>query len=258
MTYNKILIGIFLTLLLTATTGCSTIDDAIVSEDINVSVTDEGVIEGTTPSGKPPIYTSMYESSLAQFRLPESGDTVVTLVTNYGDIHLLMLPEAAPKAVENFITLGKDGYYDDVIFHRIIENFMIQGGDPDGTGRGGESIWGENFEDEFVVDYFPLQGTLAMANAGAGTNGSQFFIVHSSDYTADWSEAMADFGFDEEMVSAYETLGGTPFLFNKHTVFGQVVGGMDIVNIIASVEVDGNDQPTKNVVIEDVLITVIE
>lgn len=205
------------------------------------------------------VYTSMYESSLAQFRVPQKDDIVVTLVTNYGDIHLLMLPEAAPKAVENFITHGAEDYYDGVIFHRVIEDFMIQGGDPKGLGSGGESIWGEAFEDEFLVDYFPTRGALAMANSGANTNGSQFFIVQSSDYDQRYDAAMSEYGFSDTMIEAHKTLGGTPFLFNQHTVFGQVVAGMDVVDAIAGVDVNAsNDKPLADVIIEDVLLTIID
>ena len=260
MIMKRIVAGITISLLLSITTACSTPDATTVTEDLYSSTSPTTVVD-VSPEKKSTeaiTYTSMYPSSLQQFRLPTTGDTVVTLNTNYGSIHLLMFPEAAPKAVENFVTHGANGYYDDVTFHRIMENFMIQGGDPDGTGRGGESIWNENFEDEFVVNYFPLRGALAMANAGPGTNGSQFFIVHSSDYASDWGNEMTKFGFDDEMLSAYEALGGTPFLFNKHTVFGQVVSGMDVVDAIASVEVDENDKPIKEVVINSVDVTVIE
>ncbi len=204
------------------------------------------------------IYTSMFPSDLEQFRVPESGDTVVTIATNYGEIHILMFPEVAPKAVENLVTHGQNNYYDGVIFHRVIENFMIQGGDPTGTGRGGESVWGSSFEDEFDDAYFPYRGTLAMANAGPGTNGSQFFIVHSSDYSEDWKNAMIDYGMDTQMADAFEALGGTPHLFNKHTVFGQVVLGMDVVDAIATVEKGAADKPVEDVVIEDVVVTIID
>ena len=112
-----------------------------------------------------------------QLELPEEGDLVAIMHTNMGDISIRLFPEAAPKAVENFIIHAKEGYYDGLIFHRVIEDFMIQGGDPEGTGRGGENIWGTSgFEDEFSTKLMNLRGSLAMANAGPGTNGSQFFI----------------------------------------------------------------------------------
>ena len=114
-----------------------------------------------------------------QLRQPAAGDTVATIKTNKGDIKVVLFPDAAPKAVENFTTHADNGYYDGVIFHRVIPDFMIQGGDPLGKGIGGESIWGRPFKDEFSRDYHNLRGALCMANAGPNTNGSQFFIVQA-------------------------------------------------------------------------------
>ena len=115
----------------------------------------------------------------SQLRKPQAGDITATMKTTMGEIQILLFPDAAPKAVENFTTHAKNGYYDGLIFHRVIPDFMIQGGDPTGTGMGGESIWGKHFEDEFSPDYHNLRGALSMANAGPGTNGSQFFIVQA-------------------------------------------------------------------------------
>lgn len=122
--------------------------------------------------------TNVYADEDYGFQLagPEKGDTVAIMHTNMGDISIRLFPEAAPKTVENFTTHAKNGYYNGVTFHRVIEDFMIQGGDPDGTGAGGESIWGEPFEDEFDRKLLNLRGSLVMANSGANTNGSQFFI----------------------------------------------------------------------------------
>ena len=114
---------------------------------------------------------------LPQFEEPEAGTPIVTLHTSMGDVKMMLFPQAAPKAVENFVQHCKDGYYDGVTFHRVIEDFMIQGGDPKGNGTGGESIWGESFEDEFSENLYNFRGAVSMANAGYGTNGSQFFIV---------------------------------------------------------------------------------
>ena len=122
-----------------------------------------------------------------QNRKPAKGDITATIKTNKGDIRIILFPDAAPKTVENFVTHSKDGYYDGVVFHRVIDGFMIQGGDPTATGRGGESIWGRPFEDEFSVDYHNLRGALSMANAGPNTNGSQFFIVQAE---LDYNERM--------------------------------------------------------------------
>ncbi|MBQ8063840.1 MAG: peptidylprolyl isomerase, partial [Clostridia bacterium] len=112
-----------------------------------------------------------------QTALPATGDTVATIHTSKGAIKAKLIPEETPKTFENFTTHAKNGYYEGIIFHRVIKDFMIQGGDPEGTGRGGESIWGRSFEDEFHPDLHNLRGALCMANAGPNPNGSHFFIV---------------------------------------------------------------------------------
>lgn len=142
----------------------------------------------------------------------------VILETNQGKIEIKLFPEVAPKACENFTKLVENGYYNGLIFHRIIKDFMIQGGDPTGTGRGGESVWGKPFEDEFSKDFvFDRPGILAMANAGPKTNGSQFFI----------------------------TTVPTPWLSGHHTIFGEVVSGYDVVQKIESTSVDSQDKPVQ-------------
>ncbi len=192
-----------------------------------------------------------------QTRAPRSGDIVATMQTTAGEIKILLFPDAAPKAVENFVKHSENGYYNGIIFHRVIPDFMIQGGDPTGTGRGGESIWGDSFEDEFSVDYHNIRGALSMANAGPGTNGSQFFIVQASevdDGLLSQMRQLTDRGFPEECIEDYENLGGTPWLDFKHTVFGQVIDGMDTVDSIAKTERDRSDKPLKDVVILSVNI----
>ena len=196
-----------------------------------------------------------------QTRAPQQGDTVATMKTTLGDIKILLFPDAAPKAVENFVTHAKNGYYNGIIFHRVIPDFMIQGGDPTGTGRGGESIWGRSFEDEFSVDYHNIRGALSMANAGPGTNGSQFFIVQAKEVSEDMIsqlEQLADRGFPTECVEEYKALGGTPWLDYRHTVFGQVVDGMDTVDKIAEVETVPGDKPATDVSIIGIEITEIQ
>lgn len=143
---------------------------------------------------------------------------IVVLETNQGVIEIKLMPEIAPKTCENFIKLVEKGYYNGLIFHRVIKDFMIQGGDPTGTGSGGESIWGKPFEDEVSpVAKFDSQGILAMANAGPNTNGSQFFI----------------------------TTAKTPWLNMRHTIFGEVVSGYDVVQKIEGVETIGSDRPKQ-------------
>ena len=183
---------------------------------------------------------------------------VVTIEMESGDkINLELYPQAAPNTVNNFISLVNKGFYDGTIFHRVIPAFMIQGGDPDGTGRGGESIWGVPFEDEFHNDYRNFNGALSMANAGPGTNGSQFFIVQKSDVekqTMDQLKAAVKDGLSEDVLKAYEELGGTAWLDFNHSVFGQVYEGMDIVNTIAKVKTGAGNKPVDPVIMEKVEI----
>ena len=190
--------------------------------------------------------------SCLQLETVKSGDTVAVMHTNMGDIEIKLFPEQAPKTVENFTTHAKNDYYNGIIFHRVIKDFMIQGGDPTGTGMGGESIWGRSFQDEFTPELHNLRGALCMANAGPNTNGRQFFIVQASDVTSNMLEQMkdlADNGFPPEITEAYARLGGTPWLDFRHTVFGQVINGMDVVDAIANVEVGAADKPVNDVVI---------
>lgn len=176
-------------------------------------------------------------------------ETIVDMNTSEGTIRIRLFPEIAPKAVENFLGHAESGYYDGVIFHRVIEDFMLQGGDPTGTGGGGESIYGEPFEDEFSDQLFNFRGALSMANAGPGTNGSQFFIVQAKKI----EEGSAS-DYPAEITAAYEEMGGTPWLDGMHTVFGQVDEGMDVVDSIAAVEKGANDKPLEDIVIESIEI----
>lgn len=187
------------------------------------------------------------------------GNIKGKIKTNMGDMDIILFPEIAPKAVENFVTHAKKGYYDGIIFHRVIEDFMIQGGDPLGTGMGGESIWGKPFEDEFDVNYRHFTGALSMANSGPNTNGSQFFIVTAKnnvtkDIIDQMREAGAGNGFPEEVVNAYEKVGGTYHLDGRHTVFGQVVAGQEIAEKISKVEKNAQDKPLNDVIIEKIEI----
>lgn len=195
--------------------------------------------------------------SCLQLEPVKSGDTVAVMHTNMGDIEIKLFPEKAPKTVENFTTHAKNGYYNGIVFHRVIKDFMIQGGDPTATGMGGESIWGHSFEDEFTPELHNLRGALCMANAGPNTNGSQFFIVQANAVPDNMLEQMrdlADRGFPEEITEAYAAMGGTPWLDFRHTVFGQVVEGMDTVDAIANVEVAAADKPVNDVVINSIEI----
>ena len=189
-----------------------------------------------------------------QLKTPKTGDTIAVMHTNLGDIKIKLFPDKTPKTAENFITHAKNGYYDGLKFHRVIRDFMIQGGDPLGTGIGGESIWGGKFEDEFDTELHNLRGALSMANAGPNTNGSQFFIVQANEAPANMLEQMeelVDSGFPRDIIEAYRELGGTPWLDFRHTVFGQVFEGMDIVDNIAAVKTV-NDVPCDDVIITSI------
>lgn len=193
---------------------------------------------------------------MSDFPQINAGETRVIkaiMKTNRGAVTINLFPELAPKTVENFIGLAKDDYYNGIIFHRVISDFMIQGGDPTGTGMGGESIWEEQFEDEFSPYLFNLRGALSMANSGPNTNGSQFFIVTATQVPGQMIGQMEAAGYPVEVIEAYKN-GGTPWLDNKHTVFGHVVEGMDIVDEIDKTETNYADKPVEDVVIESIEI----
>ncbi len=187
-----------------------------------------------------------------QTSLPAAGETVAHIHTTMGDISVKFFPEQAPKTVENFLTHAKNGYYNGIIFHRVIPDFMIQGGDPTGTGMGGESIWGRPFPDEFSRELFNLRGALSMANSGPNTNGSQFFIVQASSVDPRMMQQVRQV-YPEEIANEYAERGGTPWLDFRHTVFGQVFGGMDVVDAICNAPRNGSDKP-----LEDISITGID
>lgn len=180
-------------------------------------------------------------------------ERLVEMETSMGNIKIKLFPEQAPKAVENFITHSEEGYYEGVIFHRVINDFMIQGGDPDGTGMGGESIYGEAFEDEFSDQLYNFRGALSMANSGTNTNGSQFFIVQNKTVDPSLVDQMTQAGYNEKVIKQYED-GGTPWLDQKHTVFGQVIEGMDVVDKIAATPVGEGDKPEEDVVIKKITV----
>ncbi len=212
--------------------------------------------EATTESGGAPT------GELLQFS--ENTDLPVATMTiaGFGDVVMELYPEQAPKAVENFITHAENGYYDGVEFHRVINDFMIQGGDPTATGAGGQSIWDAPFEDEFSDELYAFRGALCMANAGLGTNGSQFFVVQADSLSMTFEEAVAyhqqsGYGrteYSDAVQEQYQAVGGTPHLDGMHTVFGQVLEGMDVVDAVAAVATDMNGRPNEQVKIESITI----
>ncbi|MBE6818748.1 MAG: peptidylprolyl isomerase [Ruminococcaceae bacterium] len=185
-----------------------------------------------------------------QLDAPQSGETTLTVQTDFGDMKFRLFPDKAPKACENFITHAKNGYYDNLIFHRVINDFMIQGGDPTGTGMGGESIWGKAFEDEFDIDLRNYRGALSMANSGPDTNGSQFFVVQADRVPAMMlaqMEGLSEQGYPYAVQENYKRVGGTPWLDFKHTVFGQLYDGFDVLDAIAAAKVDAQDKPVEEI-----------
>ena len=189
-----------------------------------------------------------------QLDLTKAEGPQATIKTSLGEVKVQLFAKLAPKTVKNFVELAKKGYYNGVLFHRVIPDFMIQGGDPTGTGRGGESIYGEAFEDEFSDQLFNFNGALSMANAGPNTNGSQFFIVSASRVPANMLEQMKMVGYPQEIIDHYKETGGTPWLDHRHTVFGQVISGMEIVEKISKVDRDGMDKPKEDVVMNEIAI----
>ena len=189
----------------------------------------------------------------------EIKDGVKALIkTNMVDMDFVLFPETSPKAVESFTTHAKNGYYNGIIFHRVIKDFMIQGGDPTGTGCGGESAFGHSFEDEFAIDARNYYGALSMANSGPNTNGSQFFIVQAKSVPANMlsqMEALKEQGFPQEVIDNYKEKGGTPWLDFHHTVFGQLISGEETLEDIANVRCGMSDKPVFDVVINEIVIT---
>lgn len=195
------------------------------------------------------------EKYYPQLDIEQAEGPVAHIRTNYGELIVKLFPEIAPKTVANFIALSKDGYYDGIIFHRIIKDFMIQGGDPTGTGMGGESIYGASFEDEFSMEVFNLRGALSMANAGPNTNGSQFFIVQNQHFPYNAKELERG-GWPAEIAAKYAEAGGTPHLDQRHTVFGHLLNAssFEVLDTIAAVDTDAADKPLEPVVIETIEI----
>ena len=234
---RKILLLLLSVLLLVVISACGKgTDDGQTKEVNGVNDSKEKVV------GYPQLSTEVADN-----------EEVVVMNTTLGPIKLKLFPEIAPKTVENFLTHAKEGYYDGVIFHRVMDEFMIQGGDPTGTGAGGESIYGDSFEDEFSDSVFHFRGALAMANAGPNTNGSQFFIVQKTEVEEAHLDQEKPLVYSDEIRKAYEEMGGTPHLDHSHTVFGQVIEGMDTVDKIAKAKAS-ETRPIEDIIIESIEI----
>ena len=212
------------------------------------------------------------ELSLPQLDPPVKGESIAVMETSMGTITFRFFPQYAPKAVENFTTLVSQGYYDGLKFHRVVNGFMIQSGDPNGDGTGGQSIWGQGFGLETTPSLRNIRGALSMANTGqANSNGSQFFVVQAktldaqtqSDFTSlldKQDQKMSDGTlvgdiYPTRLLNSYIQNGGVPALDGGYTVFGQVIGGMDVVDAIAAVPVQANSQGEQSQPVSDVTIT---
>lgn len=300
------LIALALTLVLTACGGKGDPSSAAPSRPTESAPSSQ--TPAAEPLAAPPSQPTAdwAPGELPQFAPPEPGTPIVTLHTSLGDVRMMLFPQAAPLTVENFVTHCESGYYDGKIFHRVIQDFMAQGGADE---RGGRSIWGVEFDDEFSPNLHNFRGAVSMANAGISTNGSQFFIMQSGPdapnaITAPLADAVmmtwlenkllqegtlklwekagtagdqaeldayvdqlnaeanerlsagltdADRAAWQPAVDKYLEMGGAPSLDYKHTVFGQVLEGMDVVDAMVSVETT-NDKPNEDIVIESVTV----
>ena len=295
--------------------ACCNSSDTTPVETESTTVAAPSAVTVVRPELNPSLKEDTVNKVGYQLEMPKDGDTIAILHTSMGDITWRFFPENAPKAVENFITLAKDGKYDNTIFHRVYKDFMLQGGDYEkGNGTGGKSAFGSAFEDEFSNTLFNIRGSVAMANSGVNTNGSQFFINQAGpekfnkgmipDYDTAYKSLAAEYEsaaaqdpavkqnyptledyvkvytqyygnhpvsilsymITDEVMALYEANGGNIHLDGAlrakggHTVFAQVIDGMDVVDAIADVEVVDNgggelSKPAKDVILESVEIT---
>ena len=190
-----------------------------------------------------------------QMAMPSKGEEIAIIkVKDYGTMKAKFFPEVAPKAVENFKTHSKNGYYNGLTFHRVINDFMIQGGDPSGNGTGGESIWGEGFGPELDYELVPYRGSLCMAMSSLPNSiGSQFFITQAK--FSEKNNSIWESSIPVTLMNQYKKYGGYLSLYMQYTVFGQVYEGLDVLDSIAAVETNSNDKPVKDVIIENITIT---
>ena len=288
------------------TAGCTFALSGCDNKEENTDPTDGTTAAIERPEVNPEVKHDEENKVGYQLEMPKDGEEIAILHTSMGDITWRFFPENAPKAVESFITLAKEGKYNNTIFHRVISDFMIQGGDYENhDGTGGTSAFGKAFEDEFVDTLYNIRGSVAMANSGVNTNGSQFFInqataesftrdgldydtiyanyssyydqyvgMYGDEFTKQYPDAMSfindycgginplSYAVSDEVWALYEANGGNMHLDGAlrasggHTVFAQVIDGMDVVDAIAKVEVDSSsNKPLTDVVLESVEIT---
>ncbi|MDT2612147.1 peptidylprolyl isomerase [Enterococcus dongliensis] len=242
MQFKKIMIGASLALSIGLFAACGTDNSTKETKESTAKTTESSV-------------------DLNKLALPQLNDQVtdneylVEMVTTKGSIKIKLFPEQAPKAVENFVTHAKEGYYKDTSFHRVVKDFMIQGGDPKGDGTGGESIWKKGFKTEDSNQLYNIRGALSMARAASrSSNGSQFFIVTNNK---DVSDGLPIQYYPEKIIERYKN-GGAPQLDGEYTVFGQVTEGMDVVDQIAAGEVKDNGSGEESTPTDPVKVTEIK
>ncbi|MBR2088215.1 MAG: peptidylprolyl isomerase [Oscillospiraceae bacterium] len=200
------------------------------------------------------------ETPVLNYTMPAEGEEIVRIsIKDYGDVTVKLFPELLPEACENFKELAKSGYYDELIFHRVMENFMIQGGDPKGDGTGGASIWGGEFDGGYSASLIHVPGALAYANSGGtATDGSQFYIVTGDAQDEEKLKTITAQGgtaFTAEAKALYCQYGGAPWLDGgNYTVFGQVIDGLDVVYAVSHVPTNENNKPKKAVYIEKMTV----
>ena len=249
---TNLIIGIIvLIVILFCLTGCK--DNGVSKNLVYNKTTNKTTNKTNTQTTTSVDYEAAAQKQMAT---PEKGETVAIItVKNFGDIKVKFFKDIAPKAVENFVTHSKNGYYDGTIFHRVMEEFMIQGGDPEGNGTGGESIWGKDFGEELDLGLVPYRGALCMASRGTGTTsiGSQFFIVQAN-YDEEMASALKQYKYPDGLIEQYKKYGGYMSLYQGYTVFGQVFEGMDVVDKIASVEKGISASGELSVPIEKIVI----
>lgn len=201
---------------------------------------------------------SLSEEKIINYEMPANGDKVVVMtIKDYGDVKIRLFADECPKAVENFLGLVEKHYYDELIFHRVVKNFVIQGGDPKGNSTGGESLWGQGFEQEISPKLCHFNGALAYAVASDKLNNSQFYIVTGDKVTEQTFEQLSTYygkTYSDQVKQMYYEHGGQPFLDGDYTVFGQVIDGLDICMKINEVAVDSNSKPKEQVTIESMKV----
>lgn len=191
--------------------------------------------------------------NLIQFDSSYQEIKKVVISTNYGNIKIALYPQKAPMAVENFLTLAQNGYYNGLPFNKIIKDYFIQSGDPD-DGTGGRSIWDKPFPNEIDMDLWNFRGAIGMATSDKGENGSQFYIIQAQSIDHDAIEAMRKANFPIKVIEKYKQVGGAPWLDGKHTVFGHIISGIDVVDAIANASVPTETTESETIIIEEITI----